>query len=72
MKLIHKFNDAVSTGNALADHAAKAAAKIGILSQVKLCPSIGNNSLAFSIDVPFIQERTDVEEQRLWFSHGCK
>ena len=67
-----KSNDPVSNGNALADHAAKTAAKIGNPVHVKLCPSIPANNLASLNDVVLLQETADVKEHRLCFSHGCK
>ena len=67
-----KSNDPVSQSNALADHAAKAAAKIGSPVHVKLCPSIPANDLASPNDVALLQETADVKEHRLWLSHGCK
>ena len=43
--------DPGSRGNALADHAAKAAVKIGITVLVKLCPFLPANNLASPNDV---------------------
>ena len=67
-----RCNDPVSQGNALADHAAKAAAKRDISVQVKLCLSLPANDLASLNDVALLQETADVKEHRLWLSHGCK
>lgn len=51
-----KSTDPVSKDNALADHAAKAAAKFGIPVHVKLCLSIPANDLASLNDVALLQE----------------
>ena len=68
----YKSKDPVLRSNALADHAAKAAAKIGIPLHVKLCLAIPANNLASPNDVGLLQETTDVREHSLWLSHGCK
>ncbi len=69
-----RSNDPISLlcCNALADHAVKAAAEIGVPVHVKLCPSTPANDLAFPNDMAFLQETADVKEHRLWLSHGCK
>lgn len=50
----------------------KAAAKIGIPLQVKLCPAIPANDFVSLNDVKLLQEIADVKQRRLWHSHGCK
>lgn len=62
----------VSRGNALADHVAKVAAKLGTPVHVKLCPSIPANDPVSPNDVALLQETDDAEEHRLWHSYGCK
>lgn len=63
-----KSNDIDSQGNAMADHAAKAAAKIGNSVHVKLCPTIPD--LVSPVDVALLQKAADEEENRLRLSHG--
>lgn len=65
-----KYNDPVSQGNTLADHAAKTAAKVGKPVHVKLCPAIAANDFASFNDVALLQEDAVTKEHRSWLSHG--